>query len=77
MAEHTKSHVEAAIKAEKEGLKAKQELNKYQSIPRSSTGETQNIGNAPTPEPLEPTINEPGYVVFQNPEPKPEGAPAA
>jgi hypothetical protein len=56
--------------AEREMLKLKQQINKHQAIPKSNTGETQNLGNAPTPEPAEPTVNEPGYVIFQNPEPK-------
>jgi hypothetical protein len=47
--------------------KLEQEINRYQAIPKSSTGETHNLGNAPTPPPLEPTVNEPGYIVFQNP----------
>jgi hypothetical protein len=59
----------AVANAERELLKLKQEVNKAQAIPKSSTGETQNLGNAPTPDPLEPTVNEPGNVVFQNPEP--------
>jgi hypothetical protein len=51
--------------AEKEVLKQKQQLNRYQAIPKSSTGETQNLGNAPTLEPIEPTVNEPGNVIFR------------
>lgn len=57
--------------AEREILKLKQQLNRYQSTPKSSTGETQNLGNAPTPAPLEPTVNEPGNVIFHNPEAAP------
>jgi len=60
--------------AEKEVLKQKQQLNRYQSIPKSSTGETHNVGNAPTPEPAEPTVNEPGYVVFQTPPAEPHAS---
>lgn len=52
---------------ERQGLKVKQEVNKIQSIPKASDGRTENLGNAPTPPPLEPTVNEPGYVVYQNP----------
>jgi hypothetical protein len=50
---------------EREILKLRQEINKYQAVPKSSTGETHNLGNADTPIPIEPTINEPGHVVFQ------------
>jgi hypothetical protein len=67
-------HVTAVAAAEREILKLKQQVNRYQAIPRSSTGETQNLGNAPTPDPLEPTVNEPGNVVFQTHlEPDPAG----
>jgi hypothetical protein len=68
-AEHV--HAEAAkhyglvADAEREILKLKQKINKHQAIPKSSTGETHNLGNAPTPDPVEPTVNEPGNVVFQ------------
>lgn len=62
--------VQAQIRqATKTMMEAQQALNRHQAIPRSNTGATENLGNAPTPPPLEPTINEPGYVVFQNPEP--------
>ena len=44
-----------------------QEINRLQAIPRSSTGETYPLGNAPTPEPPEPTVNLPGNVMFQSP----------
>jgi hypothetical protein len=59
----------AVANAERELLKLKQQVNASQAIPKSSTGATENLGNAPTPAPLEPTVNEPGNVVFQNPEP--------
>jgi hypothetical protein len=59
----------AVANAERELLKLKQQINAYQAIPKSSTGETQNLGNAPTPDPLEPTVNEPGNVRFENPPP--------
>ena len=61
---------------EREGLKLKQQLNKHQAIPRSSTGETHPLGNAPTPDPIEPTVNEPGNVMLQTP-PEPAAAGAA
>ena len=68
--------LQAAVAAhEKEGLKLKQQLNKHQAIPRSSTGETHPLGNAPTPDPIEPNVMEPGNVFLQTPaEP---AAPAA
>ncbi len=71
----TTEHLSAVANAEREILKLKQELNRYQAIPKSSTGETQNLGNAPTPEPAEPTVNEPGNVVYQAPA-EPEAKPA-
>jgi hypothetical protein len=52
---------------EKQKLKLDQEINRLTAIPRSSTGETQNLGNAPTPDPIEPNVNEPGNVIYQNP----------
>jgi hypothetical protein len=69
MADELKRAHEAVAQAEKEHLKLLQQLNKLTAIPKSNTGQTENLGNAPTPAPLEPTINEPGNVVFQNPEP--------
>jgi hypothetical protein len=72
-AEGEKYHSEVA-KAEREILKLKQKINRHQAIPKSSTGETHNLGNAPTPEPVEPTVNEPGNVVFKtHSEPDAEG----
>jgi len=72
MAEDKSAQLQSDLaKAEQEILKLKQALNRYQSMPKSSTGETQNLGNAPTPEPLEPTVNEPGNVIFHNPEAAP------
>lgn len=67
---------EASAKALKDFQKAQDEVNKLTAIPKSSTGETENLGNAPSSPPAEPTVNEPGYVVFQNPEPKEEAKPA-
>jgi hypothetical protein len=58
-------HVTAVANAERELLKLKQQVNRYQAIPKSSTGETTNLGNAPTPAPIEPTVNEPGNVIFE------------
>jgi hypothetical protein len=69
-------HYSDVANAEREVLKQKQQLNRYQAIPKSSTGETHNLGNAPTPDPLEPTVNEPGFVMFQTP-PPPESQQAA
>jgi hypothetical protein len=66
-------HYSDVASAEKEVLKQKQQLNRYQAIPKSSTGETHNLGNAPTPDPVEPTVNEPGYVMLQTPA-EPAGA---
>ena len=61
---------------EREGQKLLQQLNKHQAIPRSSTGETHPLGNAPTPDPIEPTVTEPGNVFLQTPpEPAAAGAP--
>jgi hypothetical protein len=73
VAEKTPVNAEAAklqeqvANAEREMLKLEQQINKYQSIPRSSTGETHPLGNAPTPDPVEPTVNEPGNVYLQTP----------
>lgn len=62
---------------EREGQKLLQQLNKHQAIPRSSTGETHPLGNAPTPDPIEPTVTEPGNVFLQTPPDPAAGAAAA
>ena len=66
----------AVADAERAYQKAQQALNKHQAIPRSSTGETQPLGNAPTPDPIEPNVTEPGNVFLQTP-PEPAAGAAA
>jgi hypothetical protein len=67
MADEVSKAREALAQHARELKKLEQQINKLTAIPKSSTGQTENLGNAPTPPPLEPTVNEPGYVVFENP----------
>jgi hypothetical protein len=67
VAEATERVRKLVAEKDKQIKELEQEINRLQAIPRSSTGVEYPLGNAPTPQPPEPTVNLPGNVMFQSP----------